>query len=276
MTVPAEPSRASGQRPARRDLLARLAALLTGTAAGTLVPATGRGQGRPLVSSRGLAAIRRAQPRVEFALRERGLRLGAPLYLRVRKRERVLETWLEGEPGGRYRAGRTYRICGTLADRLGPRTSAREQRVPEGFYGIARTALDATGPAGLAMRLDWPNAVDRAQGWSTGGGRAGSISTVLVSGGCAGAPHLGFTDTDFDELFTLVYAALAFGQASVPLHVFPHALGRLDRIGLPEDGSGRVWQAMAPAWDAFARTGRPPRTGVRGGLPVLLDASPSQ
>lgn len=268
MTVTADPS---GPAPfhclRRRSLLG----LLAGGAAGTLVPGAGSGQGRPLVSSRGLAAIRRAQPRVEFALRERELRLGAPLYLRVRKRDRMLETWLEDGPGGRYRAGRTYRICGNLADRVGPRTSAREQRVPEGFYAIARTALDATGPSGLAMQLDWPNAVDRAQRWTAGGGRGGASSTVLVSGGCASAPHLGFTDTDFEELFTLVYAALAFGQPSVPLHIFPHALGRLDRMALPSDGTGRVWQAMAPVWDAFARTGRPPRTGVRGGLPVVLD-----
>ena len=247
-------------------------AMLAGSLGSTVVPASGRGQAaRPLVSSRGLAAIRRAQPRVEFALRERDLRLGAPLYLRVRKRERILETWLEGEAGGRYRAGRTYRICGNLADRLGPRTSTRDQRIPEGFYNLARTALDATGPAGLAMQLDWPGAVDRAQGWSSGGGRAGATSRVLVSGGCVAAPHLGFTDTDFDELFTLVYAALAFGQTAVPLHIFPHALGRLDRLGLSGDGSGPVWQAMAPVWDAFARTGRPPRTGVRGGRPVVID-----
>lgn len=258
--------RACPRRQALQGLIA------TAGLAGALLPVPGAGQGRPLVSSRGLAAIRRAQPRVEFALRERDLRLGAPLYLRVRKREEILETWLEGEPGGRYRAGRTYRICGSLADRLGPRTSSRDQRIPEGFYAIARTALDASGPSGLGMQLDWPNAVDRAQGWSAGGsGRSGAIRSVLVSGGCATAPHLGFTDTDFDELFTLVYAALAFGQTSVPLHVFPHALGRLDRMGLPDDGSGRLWQAMAPAWDAFARTGRPPRTGVRGGLPVVLN-----
>ena len=252
----------------RRLVLAGLAGLWVAAAAGHGVAAQGGGAGtrvRAAVTSRGIAAIRRAQPRVEYGLSERALRLGAPLYLRIRKREAVLETWLEAEPGGAYRPGRTYRLCGPGTTRLGPRTGSGDTRMPEGFYRITPRLLDVRGTPGLASAVDWPGPVDRARS------RRNGSAPVLLTGGCRAAPHIGLTDTDFEELFTLVYAALAFGQPSVPLHIFPHALGPLERLALPDTPEGRFWQDLAPAWRAFGQTQRPPRTAVRGGRYVIPD-----
>jgi murein L,D-transpeptidase YafK len=248
--------------PSRRSLLLLVPGLACPGLAGEAAAQGGAGTPvRGAVSSRGLAAIRRAQPRVEYSLRQRGLTLGAPVYLRVRKREAVLETWIEEERGGRYRSGRSYRLCGGAVDELGPRTGAADRRIPEGFYRLTPGTLDVRGTAGLASGLDWPNAVDRARG-ATG-------SPIRLTGGCGGAPDLTLTDTDFEELFTLVYAALAFGQPSVPVHIFPHALGPLERLALPETGAGPSWRALAPAWQAFGATGRPPSVRIRRGQYVV-------
>jgi murein L,D-transpeptidase YafK len=264
-TAPAAPAAPSAQEPTRRDITgaalgASAIALtsLSGLLSGTVAAQGGAGtRVRAAVSSRGLAAIRRGQPRVEYALRERGLTLGAPLYLRVRKREGVLETWLEEQRGGRYRAGRSYRLCGAAISELGPRTGAADRRIPEGFYRVTPATLDVRGTQALASGLDWPNGADRARGASGG--------PVRLTGGCGGGPDLTLTDTDFDELFTLVYAALAFGQPSVPVHIFPHALGPLERLALPDNANGAFWRTLAPAWQTFGRTGRPPSIRVRRG-----------
>jgi murein L,D-transpeptidase YafK len=253
--------------PTRRTLLRAFA--LTGAAgAGALgPPRTARAQGgagsasvRAAVSSRGLAAVRRGQSRAAFMLEQRGLRLGLPLYLRVLKEAATLETWFEPEPGAPYRPGRTFRLCGEGARVTGPRTSGADLRVPEGLYTITRSGLNLAGNDGLALALDWPNSRDRSRGWNrTPAGRR--APSVWFEPGCAAAPSLGLTDQDMDELFTLVYAALAFGQAAVPVQIFPFPLSRWAMTlgrgrGAPAHARSH-WQTLAPAWRAFEDTQRP-------------------
>jgi murein L,D-transpeptidase YafK len=215
------------------------------------------------VSAAGRDAIGRVSGRLAFALQEAGLRLGAPVYLRVIKADGRLEVYVRGRQG-RFQRFRDYKVCGG-GRATGARRNARGGQ-PEGFYAIGADGLRPAEVSYLGLDIGWPNAFDRAQGWQGGG-------PVAIQGGCAGAGQIGLTDQDAGEVYALVHAALAGGQASVPLHVFPFAMTRLARLtqtGPAAQANAAFWDQLQPAWVGFERTKTPPRTEVQRRRYVVL------
>jgi murein L,D-transpeptidase YafK len=229
----------------------------------------GFGQGTPSrsrqavripVSATGQDAIERVRGRLSIAFEDLGLTFGAPVFLRIIKEQRRLEVWVQSGRGTFVRL-RFYKICGSTP-RLGPRRPGRSSAQPEGFYALGAGSLRPQSVAYLGLDMGWPNAFDRAQGWS------GPPS--LLQAGCATEPHFGLPDQDMEEVYALVHAALSAGQRQVALHVFPFEMGGLRMLTQAEGRDTAFWRGLAPAWQAFERTKKPPQMRVVGRRYVLV------
>jgi murein L,D-transpeptidase YafK len=209
----------------------------------------------------GQAAIGRVRGRLQISYDDLGLRYGSPIYLRLIKDQKRLEVWVRG-PRQEFVRLRSYRVCGSQLGN-GPRTNARATKQPEGFYSIGTGNLRPQGVAYLGLDFNWPNAFDQAQGWRG--------QTSLVQAGCASEPHFGLTDQDMEEVYALVHGAMTNGQPNVPFHIFPFAMSSLRMIGASNSPNLGFWRDLAPAWQAFERTKKPPQVNVLGRRYVIRE-----
>jgi len=129
-----------------------------------------------------------------------------------------LEVWAGGDGGWTF--VRSYLIRAS-SGRLGPKLTQGDHQVPEGLYRIA--ALNPQSRYHLSMRLDYPNAFDRARASQDGRIRLGGdimIHGDRVSDGC-----LPVGDSAVEELFALTARV---GTANVAVVVSPVDLRRVD------------------------------------------------
>lgn len=200
----------------------------------------------------------KAQARVQAALSEElralGADWGAPLYLRIFKASDELEVWVD--TGERHRLLRTWPIC-TWSGALGPKVRQGDGQAPEGFYEVGPQQLNPASSYHLSFNLGYPNAFDRHHG------RTGDY--LMVHGNCVSIGCYAMGDAAIEEIYSLVAAALAQGQAKVPVHAFPFRMqagwenAHADSEWLP------FWRQLAAGYQAFERDGRPPRVRVVAG-----------
>lgn len=183
-----------------------------------------------------------------------GLRLGAPVFIRVFKREFELELWLAR--GGRFQRFAVYPIC-RWSGRLGPKLAEGDGQAPEGFYTVDAKALNPASRWHRSFDLGFPNAFDRAHG------RTGSY--LMVHGGCASIGCFAMTDPAIDEIWRLVTAALAAGQPRFHVHVFPFRMTQENLDRRRSSPWAAFWQELKHGYDAFEATHRPPRVSVCDG-----------
>lgn len=189
---------------------------------------------------------------LDAALAALGTKRGTPLFIRIFKREAVLELWVELEPGAPYRRLRRYPIC-TFSGELGPKTREGDRQAPEGLYRVAREQMNPNGRFHLSFNLGYPNAFERAQGW-TG-------SALMVHGECVSIGCYAMGNPAIEEIYTLMEEAFDAGQVAVPVHAFPFAL---DAPRWPDASAEQAahWSRLRPAYLAFAHTQRPPKVEV--------------
>lgn len=166
-----------------------------------------------------------ARPRIERRFAEAGV--GYPpreVSLVALKQERRLELWAcDADPAWRKIA--EYPILGASGT-AGPKRREGDGQVPEGIYRIV--ALNPRSRFHLSMKLDYPNAFDRAQG-STG-------SDIFIHGGSASVGCIAVGDAAIEELYTLV-ADVGLDRASVTI------APRDFRAGAPSIVEGPRWVA---------------------------------
>lgn len=217
-------------------------------------------------SPRSLAAMDRVTPPLRVVLREAGVTWGAPVFLRLFKRESVLEVWLETTAGGPYALVRSYPVC-AWSGALGPKTREGDGQAPEGVYRVPPSAMNPYSRFHLSFNLGMPNAHDRARGWT------GSFLMVhgdCVSVGCyAMAKRLLPIGADRNdpiaEIWTLMSAAFEAGQAAVPVHAFPFRMTRQALAAQAGHPWAAFWATLAPVYDRFEQTRRPPAVTGHGG-----------
>lgn len=183
----------------------------------------------------------------------------AEIFMRVFKRERVLELWARGENDGEFRMLKAYEIC-AAAGRPGPKRRQGDNQVPEGFYFI-----DLFNPLSrfhLSLRIDYPNRRDRAQ---AGGNRLGG--DIFVHGDCVSAGCLAVTDDGIEELYWLTVEARALGQQRIPVHIFPARLTADEMDTLASAFPGRrdllgFWETLRTGFEYFEQNRRVPDMGV--------------
>lgn len=204
--------------------------------------------------SRVARAAFEAHLRLDARIQSKGLAFGDELFIRVFKEERELEVWLRhGE--ARFELFKTYRICAASGE-LGPKVRQGDSQAPEGFYSVARGALNPRSNYHLSFNVGYPNAYDRALG------RTGSL--IMVHGDCVSIGCFAMTDAGIEEIYTLADAALTSGQRSFPVHIFPF---RMTDANMKRHASSRwrpFWQNIKKGHDAFERTRVPPEVSVKG------------
>lgn len=214
-----------------------------------------------LASERAAAAAERVLPALGRDLDALDAAPGQPVFLRIFKRESELELWVQPRDQRELKLFRSYPIC-AWSGRLGPKTREGDRQAPEGIYSIRRGQLNPHSRYHLSFNLGYPNAFERAQGW-TG-------SALMVHGNCVSIGCYAMTDPAIEEIYTLVDAALRAGQPAVPVHALPFRMGQAPNT---EDGAAHaeLWAMLAEIDADFERRRRMPRVAVSATGYRLLD-----
>ena len=202
---------------------------------------------------------------VYVSLRERlkalQIEQGAPLFIRIFKKEALLEIWIEKE--GKYVHLKDYPIC-AYSGQLGPKLKEGDKQAPEGFYRVYPAQLNPRSKFHLAFNLGYPNAYDRAHH------RTGSY--LMVHGRCTSIGCYAMTDKKIEEIYGLVEAALKNGQAYVPVHIFPFKMEDVMMDSYSESKWYDFWMELKEGYDYFEAEEIPPRVEVINGEYVIKEA----
>jgi hypothetical protein len=120
----------------------------------------------------------------------------AHFYLLGFKAERELQLYVPAEGGPRH--VRTYPWTAASGE-LGPKLREGDRQVPEGLYGIE--SLNPNSRFHLSLRLDYPNAADRAR--AVADGRSNLGGDIMIHGGAASVGCIAVGDEAIEELFVL-------------------------------------------------------------------------
>lgn len=129
------------------------------------------------------------------------------------KQERALEVWVEG-PGGWQRL-RSYRVLAASGG-PGPKRREGDLQVPEGLYRI--TAFNPNSRYHLSVRVDYPNADDRAAAHAEGRSLLGG--DIFIHGRAVSIGCLAIGDDAIEELYVLLADV---GLTNVRLILSPRA-----------------------------------------------------
>ena len=193
-----------------------------------------------------------------------GFKMGEPVYIRIFKKESVLELWMKR--GETYALYKSFPIC-RWSGGLGPKERLADYQAPEGFYEISARQLNPHSHYHLALNLGYPNAYDRRHG-ATG-------DSVMIHGDCKSVGCFAMTDAGIDQIYPIVAAALRDGVHEVPVHIFPFRMTEQAIAGenappsalLSFLGQGKArphrdwsgfWRNLKEGYDLFERSHVPP------------------
>ncbi|MGH7577777.1 MAG: L,D-transpeptidase family protein [Longimicrobiales bacterium] len=275
------PDHASGSGSVSR-LVARvgIAILTVVVIPGVTYARQGREQSDPTVTTTAAAEVRDealdflaaqlAHPRVMEArlqarfeikrmFRERGISYPASeLFIRVFKRERLLELWVRPSSEDEFVLLRQYMVCALRGD-LGPKRIQGDRQTPEGFYEIDR--FNPNSAFHLALQVNYPNRSDRLAGRSRGTAALGG--EIMIHGGCQTEGCIAVTNEAIKEIYWIAVETRVTGQEHIPVHIFPARLTNEDLTLLAERHQGQpwlvaFWTSLKPGYDYFERTHRLP------------------
>lgn len=191
-------------------------------------------------------------------LKDQGMRLGAPVLVRIFKAEFELEIWLMRD--GRFERFATYPICRWSGD-LGPKFRHGDHQAPEGFYAVGTASLNPNSRWHRSFNLGFPNAFDAANG------RSGSF--LMVHGGCSSVGCYAMTNAGIDEIWRIVTAALDGGQKAFQAQAFPFRMTDANFARHASHPHVAFWRELQRGNDLFEAAHLPPRVGVCGGRYVF-------
>jgi murein L,D-transpeptidase YafK len=177
-----------------------------------------------------------------------GLVEGAPIFIRIFKREFELELWMKRD--GQFHRFAVYPIC-RWSGGLGPKLTQGDRQAPEGFYTVDQTALNPQSRWHRSFNLGYPNAFDRALG------RTGSL--IMVHGGCASVGCFAMTNRQIDEIWKLVTAALTGGQKRFQVQVYPFRMTDETMARYAGHPNEAFWRNLKQGHDQFEAALQPPR-----------------
>lgn len=191
---------------------------------------------------------------LEQDLARKDLAAGAPIFMRIFKQSAELEIWV-AQQNGTYTHYKTYPIC-SYSGHLGPKLKEGDRQAPEGFYQVSLDQLNPNSRYHLSFNLGFPNAYDRAHGW-TG-------SFLMVHGNCVSIGCYAMTDELIEEIYRLTELALEGGQASVPVHIFPFRLEEAALAAQSDSPWYDFWRNLQQGYQAFEQYKTVPQIAVQG------------
>ncbi len=187
-------------------------------------------------------------------MKEKNMKMGAPVFIRAFKEERELELFVKNESSGKFELLRTYPIVAASGE-LGPKLAEGDSQVPEGFYASSQQSMKPDSDFHLAFNVGYPNAYDRAHG------RTGSF--IMVHGSNVSIGCLAMTDAKIEEIYTLCQAALDAGQPFFRVHIFPFRMTEERMQQAANDPWFDFWKNLKTGYDLFEKNRIPPNTGVK-------------
>lgn len=199
--------------------------------------------------------LRPISPETRAVMSERGMRMGAPILIRVFKAEAKLEVWKESARTGRFELLRTFDICRWSGD-LGPKVREGDRQAPEGFYTINTGLMNPRSSFHLAINTGFPNAFDRSHG------RTGSH--LMIHGDCSSRGCYAMTDAQIEEIFAIARDSFAGGQRDFQMQLFPFRMTAENMWRYRNNPHIAFWRNLKEGSDHFEATGRPPQVQVCG------------
>ncbi|MBB1386716.1 murein L,D-transpeptidase [Pseudoalteromonas sp. SG45-5] len=203
-------------------------------------------------SARSEKAISMVEPTLKVQLSDKGLRYGAPIFIRIFKDPGILEVWVESDDDT-FIHFKNYEIC-TFSGDFGPKLKEGDNQSPEGFYYVNASRLNPWSSYHLSFNLGFPNKYDRAHN------RTGSA--LMVHGNCVSIGCYAMTDEYINEIYALAAAALKSGQPFFRVHSFPF---KLDDEILSKYRANQwysFWLNLKEGYDYFNTHKQPPNVEV--------------
>jgi murein L,D-transpeptidase YafK len=177
-----------------------------------------------------------------------GVSEGAPVFIRIFKREFELELWMQHD--GVFHRFAVYPIC-SWSGRLGPKLQQGDRQAPEGFYTVDASALNPNSRFHRSFNLGFPNAFDRSNG------RTGSL--IMVHGSCASIGCFAMTNAQIDEIWRLITAAFANGQKRFQVQVYPFRMSDERLAEYASNPDIAFWRTLKTGNDLFEANLTPPK-----------------
>ena len=200
-----------------------------------------------------LSENRENQKSVGALLAEKGMRLSAPIFVRIYKEESELEVWKLKD--GRFQHFRTYPIC-YWSGGLGPKVRVGDKQAPEGFYTVGPGQMNPNSQYHLAFNIGFPNAYNSANG-HTG-------SAIMVHGNCKSVGCFAMTDARIEEIYALARDAFAGGQKYFHVHIMPFRMTAANMASHWDSPWRQFWLRLKEGYNSFETTGKPPIVKVCG------------
>jgi len=199
-----------------------------------------------------------------------GFKQGAPVLIRIFKKDFELELWLQRD--GQFHRFATYPIC-RWSGGLGPKLREGDRQAPEGFYSVDASALNPNSRWFRSFNLGYPNTYDRSLS------RTGSL--IMVHGGCGSIGCFAMTNGQMAEIWHLVTAALGGGQKRFQVQVYPFRMSDDAMASHADAPDASFWRDLKAGHDLFEATYAPPKASVcngryrfEAGRPGTIDGDP--
>jgi len=193
-------------------------------------------------------------------LKKMKLEYGAPVFIRIFKKENELEVWIK--KGNRFRLFKTYPICTYGPESLGPKLKQGDRKAPEGFYFVGRSSLNPFSSYHLAFNIGYPNKYDRFHK-RTGG-------DLMIHGGCISIGCYAMTDRGIEEIYAISTAALRNSQPFFRVHIFPFRMTAENLASYRQSKWYDFWQNLKQGYDFFYQNNHvPPDVDINQGKYVF-------
>jgi murein L,D-transpeptidase YafK len=174
------------------------------------------------------------------------------IFIRIFKKEYLLEVWIKPKDSKTFKLLKEYEICKYSGD-LGPKLKEGDYQAPEGFYKVYKSSLNPYSNYHLAFNLGFPNSYDKAHK------RTGSY--LMVHGKCASTGCYAMGDSNIEEIYLLVSSALKNKQKYVQVHIFPFKMNNLKEY--KNHKWYNFWQNLKEGYDIFEKNKIPPNVSVK-------------
>jgi murein L,D-transpeptidase YafK len=207
------------------------------------------------------AARTRVGPEVARALSASGVPHPRALLLRVFKEERLLEVWAAAEPGGPFAHVGDHPVCASSGG-PGPKARVGDGQVPEGLYRVP--SLNPWSQFHLSLRLDYPNAADRARNPGVGSRALGG--DIYIHGNCVTIGCVPLGDGAIEEVYLAALETRERG-GEVQVLILPARPGSARWTALLALGNANVelWKSLGEISSRFEASHRLPQVAVRSG-----------
>ena len=203
-----------------------------------------------------VAARARSGAKLARALEAAGVPHPRALLLRVFKDERVLEMWAVASPGGPFVHVGDRPVCASSGG-PGPKARTGDGQVPEGLYRV--TTLNPWSRFHLSLRLDYPNAADRARNPGVPVSALGG--EIFIHGDCVTIGCVPIGDEAIEEVYLAALETRSRG-GEVSVLVLPARPGGARWAALMKDAStvnGPLWRSLAGISERLDTSNRMPR-----------------